>query len=136
MKRVKLFAVSVVVAAGIATATAAVAQRAAPEARQAAEGRGPTVYQAGATARTGIRWEYARFRYSPGQEDWSWRVGNQKLSGSATKIYRSFGGPPRNAEGDIWFGEIMTLAGQQGWEAMEMQDYETGSEVWFKRAAQ
>ena len=136
MSRVKLFAVAVVVAAGIATATAAVAQRAAPEARQAGESRGPTVYQTSAAVRTGARWEYARFRYSPGQDDWSWRNGTQKLTGSALKVYQSLGAPPRTVDGEIWFGEIMSLAGQQGWEVMEMQDYEKGSEVWFKRPAQ
>ena len=85
--------------------------------------------------RPGARWEYARFRYSPSQDDWSWRSGTQKLAGSAMKVYQSFW-TPRPTDGEIWYGEVLSLAGQQGWEVIEMQDFEAGSEVWFKRSAQ
>ena len=137
MSRLKLFAASVVVAAGIATATAALADRAAaPVARPAADRHGPTVYQTEAAMRAGVRWDYARFRFTPLQDEWSWRCGTFKVIGHPSKIYQSFGGPQRPIDGDIWYGEILTLAGQQGWEAFDMHDVEKGSEVWFKRVAQ
>src|SRR5581483_10015859 len=103
MSRLKLFAASVVVAAGIATATAALADRAAaPVARPAADRHGPTVYQTEAAMRAGVRWDYARFRFTPLQDEWSWRCGTFKVIGHPSKIYQSFGGPQRPIDGDIW----------------------------------
>jgi hypothetical protein len=136
MNRLKLFAASVVVAAGIAVATAALADRNVPDANLAAERRGPQVYETTSPVRSGPRWEYARFRYTPLQEDWSWRSGTLKVTGNASRIYHSFAPPPRTADGDIWFGEVLSLAGQQGWEIVQLNDHESGSEVWLKRAAQ
>jgi hypothetical protein len=129
MNRIKLFALAVLVAGGAATAAFALAERAAAP-------RGPTYHQGAAAARPAGRWEYGRFRYSPDNAaEWSWRSGNVKISGNPRKIYQTFEGPPRAVEGDIWFGEVVSLIGQQGWEAFEIQDYETGSEIWFKRLA-
>jgi hypothetical protein len=136
MSRLKLFAASVVVAAGIAVGTAALADRVNTDAKLAGDRKGPQVYESTSPVRAGPRWEYARFRYTPLQEDWSWRSGTLKVSGNASKIYYSFAPPPRTADGDIWFGEILSLAGQQGWEIIQLNDHESGSEVWFKRLAQ
>jgi hypothetical protein len=128
MNRFKLFALAVLVAGGAATASFALADRSAP--------KGPTFHHGGAAGRAGVRWEYGRFRYSPDNAaEWSWRSGNVKVNGNPKKLYQTFEGPPRTVDGEIWYGEVVSLIGQQGWEAVEFQDYETGSEIWFKRPA-
>jgi hypothetical protein len=116
MKHVIGYAIVLVIAGGLATV--AVAQRSAAPAA-------PAGYP--------VAWEYARLRYSPLQTDWSWRSGGENTKGDAGKIYRAVGGPPRPVSNDIWYGEVVSAAGQQGWEVILMRDYEQGSEVWFKR---
>ena len=81
------------------------------------------------------RWEYGRFRYSPLQTDWSWRSGGERITGDAVTLYRRLEGPQRPVSNDIWYGEVVSTLGQQGWEVILMRDYEGGSEVWFKRPA-
>ena len=81
------------------------------------------------------RWEYGRFRYTPMQTDWSWRSGQDRITGDAVTLWRKLDGPPRTVSGDIWYGEMVSVLGQQGWEVFLMRDYDAGSEVWFRRPA-
>jgi hypothetical protein len=81
------------------------------------------------------RWEYGRFRYTPNETDWSWRSGQERITGDAVTLWRKFDGPQRTVSGDIWYGEMVSVLGQQGWEVTLMRDYDAGSEVWFRRPA-
>jgi hypothetical protein len=129
MNRVTGYLVAAVIATALATV--ALGQRSAPAQRAGAELRGlPQPIGAYPT-----RWEFGRFRYTPSQAGWSWRSGNERVSGDALTVYRKLEGQPRPVADEIWYGEVLSALGQQGWEAFMMRDFDAGSEVWFKRPA-
>jgi hypothetical protein len=81
------------------------------------------------------RWEYASLRYRLVETKWIWRSPTENWGGEKEELYRKLGGASRQAPGEIWYGEIVNLAGQQGWEMVTVLDRDQGTEVWFKRPA-
>ena len=79
------------------------------------------------------RWEYASLRYRLVETKWIWRSPTENWGGEKDELYRKLGGLPRQTPGDVWYGEIVNLAGQQGWEVITVLDRDQGTEVWFKR---
>ena len=130
----RVVAVAVVAAAVAATAAVAYAQRT-TELLYTGPSKGKTSVATPVTIPYPTRWEYGRFRYSPLQTDWSWRSGGERVQGDAATIWRKLDGPQRPTAGEIWYGEVVSVLGHQGWEVLVMRDYEGGSEVWFRRPA-
>ena len=138
MSRVVNRAVSLLAVAVVAAVTAAAAAVAYAQGTTHLNYGGPSKGQtsmAPVSFTYPTRWEYARFRYGPLQTGWSWRVGGENVQGDAATLWRKLDGPQRTTGGDVWYGEVMSVLGQQGWEVMVMRDYEAGSEVWFRRPA-
>ena len=81
------------------------------------------------------RWEYASLRYRLVETKWLWRSPTENWLGEKDELYRKLGGQQRQGGGDLWYGEIVNLAGQQGWEVLTVLERDQGTEVWFKRPA-
>jgi hypothetical protein len=131
MKQVMGYALVLVVAGSLAAV--AFAQR--TELRYSGPSQGRTNLATPSGNSYPARWEYGRLRYTPLQTDWSWRSGPETIKGDAATLWRKFDGPQRATSGEIWYGELLSVLGQQGWEVMVMRDYEGGSEIWFRRPA-
>ena len=130
MNRVTPYVIAAIFAGALAASILAQRSTAAEYGANASRGAAPAPV---ATVVYPTRWEYGRFRYTPNQTDWSWRSGGERITGDAITLYRKLEGPQRPVSNDIWYGEVVSALGQQGWEVQMMRDYEGGSEVWFKR---
>jgi hypothetical protein len=130
MRRVIAF--SVLAAAVVALATAAIAQRVGDarvygperpvygENRHYLPGRDPVV-----------RWEYATLSFHIVRDTWAWKTATERIHGNKSQILRALGGHPRN--NDVSYVDISAQVGGDGWEICSVLERDTGTEVWFKR---
>ena len=109
-----------VVAAAVAAAAFLMFLQRAPEAQAA-------------PAEHARRWEYASLSYRLVETKWLWRSPTENWGGDKEELFRKLGGQPRQPVGEVWYGEIVNLAGQQGWEVVTVLDRDQGTQVWFKR---